>query len=237
MTSTTVQSQVAENCRRVRARIESACVRSGRSADAVRLVAVTKYADLEWIRALVHLGVVDLGESRPQQLVERVPLLPDHVRWHLIGHLQRNKVRAVLPLTALIHSVDSFRLLARIDSLAEELQLSPRVLLEVSVSGEASKNGFAPDELVAGWEAVRHLQHVRVDGLMTMAPATEDAEQARPFFRALRQLRDQLADISPPEITLTELSMGMSGDFEVAIEEGATILRVGSSLFDGLTAT
>lgn len=226
---TAIASKIAENLQAIRQRVAAACARCGRSASEVRLVAVTKYAEPAWVRALLDLGIQDLGESRPQQLVQRTAEFSEPIRWHLIGHLQRNKVRPVLPLVAMIHSVDSFRLLKRIEVLAEELQLRPRVLLEVNISGEAAKQGFAPEELYSGWSAVRECRQVRVEGLMTMAPHSEKPEAARPVFRGLRELRDRLADDERP---LAELSMGMSGDFETAVEEGATLVRIGSGLFE-----
>jgi pyridoxal phosphate enzyme (YggS family) len=222
---------VAENYAAVRARIAAACDRSGRDPSAVRLVAVTKYAPIEAIRELVALGHRDLGENRPQQLLERAALLDGlGVRWHLIGTLQRNKARKVLPVAGLIHSADDLRLLEALDRLAGELSLRPRVLLEVNVSGEATKHGFRPDELASLWPRVAGFGRLDIAGLMTMAPDSDDPEQARPVFRALRRLREDLAAAGP--LPLPELSMGMSGDFEVAIEEGATIVRVGSALFE-----
>jgi hypothetical protein len=220
------------NVEGVRERMRAACQRSGRDPASVRLVAVTKYASLEWVRQLPEVGVPVLGESRPQQLVERAAVLTAGVEWHLIGHLQRNKVRAVLPLVELIHSVDSMRLLERIDLIAGELVLRPRVLLEVNISGEESKDGFAAHELSQSWGAIRALTHVQVEGLMTMATLEDNPELARPTFRVLRQFRDELQHQSGAP--LPELSMGMSNDFEVAIEEGATLVRVGSLLFEGL---
>lgn len=210
----------------------AACVRAGRPVDAVRLVAVTKYSSLGAIRALADLGVEDLGENRPQQLLERRDALPA-ASWHLIGHLQRNKVRAVLGKVALIHSVDSLRLLERIDDIAQEMGLRPDVLLEVNVSGEASKDGIDPDLLQRVVEAIAGRKHVDVRGLMTMAPLSDNAEDARPHFRRLRELRDELARWFSGH-SFCDLSMGMSGDFEVAIEEGATLVRVGSSLLAGV---
>ncbi|HEX6984358.1 MAG TPA: YggS family pyridoxal phosphate-dependent enzyme [Planctomycetaceae bacterium] len=222
---------VAESYAAVRRRIAAACARSSRDVSDVRLVAVTKYAPVEAVRELVALGHRDLGESRPQQLLERAALFDGAgVTWHLIGHLQRNKARKVLSVASLIHSADNVRLLEALDRLAGELSLRPRVLIEVNVSGEASKDGFPPDELRSAWPRVAGLRRLDVAGLMTMAPYSEDPEATRPYFRALRRLRDDLAAAGP--LPLPELSMGMSGDFEVAIEEGATIVRVGSSLFE-----
>lgn len=230
-----LQSILAANLASVRDRIAAAAERSNRDPDDIVLVAVTKYAELDWVRGLIDLGVTQLGESRPQQLVSRSELFSEPVTWHLIGHLQRNKVRPVLPVAALIHSVDSFRLLDRIESIAEELGVSPRVLLEVNVKGEESKNGFAPPELLQQAERLSGYRHLIVDGLMTMAPRVDDPEQARPAFVALRELRETLAAVTGDNVPLGELSMGMSGDFDVAIEEGATLVRIGSRLFDGLS--
>jgi hypothetical protein len=233
----TVESRIAENLARIQMRIGAACRRAGLDTAEVRLVAVTKSARLDWIESLIALGVRDLGESRPQQLLERatdvsqLQVIGEPIRWHLIGHLQRNKVRKILPVAACLHSVDSLSLTTRIDGLGIELGLRPRVLLEMNVSGEASKDGFTPSLLAAEWPSLCKLRNVEIAGLMTMAPFSEDPEDARPTFERLRELRDRLARDLPQ---LRELSMGMSGDFEVAIEEGATLVRVGTSLFEGL---
>lgn len=180
------------------------------------------------------MGQTDLGENRPQQLVERAGKLKRRATWHLIGHLQTNKAKLVLPVAPWIHSIDSVKLLTLIDRLAGELSWRPKLLLEVNVTGETTKQGFVPDELRAGWPSVLACRHVDVVGLMTMAPASEDPESARPAFRQLRELRDELRVPSSAELPLPHLSMGMTGDFEVAIEEGATFVRIGSALFDGL---
>jgi PLP dependent protein len=226
---------IAGNLRGIRLAIEAACVRANRSPESVQLVAVTKYAELEWVRDLVELGETQLGESRPQQLCHRVAELAGDVRWHMIGHLQRNKVDMVVPAAELIHSVDSLRLLRKIESSAAAVGKRSRILLEVNVSGEDSKDGFTPEELRSHWQEILDLKHVDVQGLMTMAPHSDQAESARQFFRQLRELRDELAARSESRLTLPELSMGMSGDFEVAIEEGATLIRIGSRIFDGLS--
>ena len=223
-----------DNLHRLRAEMAAACTACGRSANDVTLVAVTKHAESTWVQRLVELGVSDLAENRPQQLLERAEQFPSEIRWHLVGHLQRNKVKQVLPRTVLIHSVDSLRLLTRISEVAAELSLRPRVLLEVNVSGEASKDGLSATELTSRWDVFQSVPHVDVVGLMTMAPLADDPEAARPVFQELRQLRDHLAARAAPHVKLTELSMGMSGDFVVAIEEGATLVRIGSRLFEGL---
>lgn len=230
-----IESIIERNYCSVRERIASAVKRSVRDANDVTLVAVTKYAKLEWVRALVALGVTELGENRPQQLHERAAEIEPGVHWHLIGHLQRNKVRRTLPIVTLIHSVDSLRLLAEINQQANELDLQPRVLMEVNLSGEEQKHGFARDDLLAHWDEVRAFSRVRVEGLMTMAAYSDDPEHARPTFAALRTLRDQLCTRSPKTTSLPHLSMGMTGDFEVAVEEGATLVRIGSALWEGLS--
>ena len=232
-----VAARLRENLGLVRERIEAACEHSGREPSEVQIVAVTKYADWSWVETLTDLGMTVLGESRPQQLIERSAAIQRPVEWHLIGHLQRNKVRGVLPIPALIHSVDSWRLLERIDHLAGELELQPRVLLQVNVSGESSKEGFSPDELRECFPKTDSLSNTRIQGLMTMAPYSDDPETTRPVFRGLRALRDELQGSAPSMVTLEHLSMGMSNDFEVAVEEGATLVRLGSVLFEGLTST
>ena len=214
--------------------MEAAAARAGRPVDSINLVAVTKYAQLEWVRELVALGMLDLGESRPQQLAARSKELSAKIRWHMIGHLQRNKAEDVLAVATLIHSVDSTRLFEQLAKSAQKLGVRPRILLEVNVSGEASKDGFDPDALRAAWPQFVANPDLIIDGLMTMAPLDHDAEMARPVFRRLRELRDELRSKSNDQHPLSELSMGMSGDFEVGIEEGATLIRIGSSLFEGL---
>lgn len=223
------------NLSAVRSRIESACGRAGRDPSAVRLVAVTKYADWSWVQALAEIHGV-FGENRPQQLAERSVLLPQ-AEWHLIGHLQRNKVNLALRHSALVHSVDSLRLLQSIAESAT-LGIRPAILLQVNVSREESKTGFGADELRGIWDlAAEYSDRVEIRGLMTMAAESSDPEEARPAFAELRSLRDELCDLAVTRergISLTELSMGMSGDFEQAVEEGATLVRTGSLLFRGL---
>ena len=231
--------RVSDNLARVRAAMAQACERAGRDVVSVRLVAVTKYAQIDWVRDLLSAGQIVLGESRPQQLAARAEELAAEggglIEWHMIGHLQRNKVEQVLPVATLIHSVDSLRLAKRISAIAETRGNPAAVLLEVNVSGEESKDGFGPDELRAAFDELAALPQLDIRGLMTMAPVVDEPSQARPYFAQLRELRDELAARENSSVTLTELSMGMSGDFEAAIEEGATIVRVGSSLFEGLS--
>jgi pyridoxal phosphate enzyme (YggS family) len=195
----------------------------------------TKYVTTDLAAAVVTAGCCDLGESRPQELWTKAAALPNPaIRWHLIGHLQRNKIRRTLPLVSLIHSVDSQRLLAAIN---EEAKLAGRiapVLLEVNISGDAAKTGLAPTELEPLVAEAAALEYVEVRGLMGMASLEGDDAAARQDFIHLRTLRDRLARNLPPQLALDELSMGMSGDFEIAIAEGATIVRLGSLLFEGV---
>ena len=229
-----LNTRLSENLRTIRDRLANACSRAGRTPDEVTLVAVTKYAELDWVQELVKLGVTELGEARPQQLVQRAKQLPSNVHWHLIGHLQRNKADTVLPVASLIHSVDSVRLFDHLAKLGKPLDQRPRVLLEVNVSGEESKDGFDARSLLEAWPHLRECDSLEVAGLMTMAPLDDSNVVARPVFRGLRELRDRLRSESDGRFPLNELSMGMSGDFEIGIEEGATIVRIGSSLFEGL---
>jgi pyridoxal phosphate enzyme (YggS family) len=218
----------------VEERIAAACRRAGRPRADVTLVAVTKTAPVEAAAALVKLGVRDLGESRPQELWRKSAALPATVRWHLIGHLQRNKVECTLPLTCLIHSVDSLRLLTALDEEAARQGRTVEALLEVNASREANKHGFAPEDVPGLAPALVALKRVRVTGLMTMAAYEEDPGRCRPTFAALRQLRDRLQAAVGPALPLPRLSMGMTNDFEVAVEEGATLVRIGTALFEGL---
>lgn len=226
---------IEKNLARIRSLIEAGAERSGRDPDDVTLVAVTKYAEPEWVQALFDLGHRDFGESRPQQLARRAKEFPPEIRWHLIGHLQRNKVEQVLPVATQIHSVDSLRLLKRISESAVKSSRSQPVLLEVNVSGEAAKDGLSPAELRELWPQFCELPGVQLDGLMTMAPRGNDPELSRSIFRELRELRNEIAGGSENGPSLPELSMGMSGDFEVAIEEGATLVRIGNSLYEDLS--
>jgi pyridoxal phosphate enzyme (YggS family) len=233
---TDARAIVAANLAHVRERMAAAAASAGRNNPAeIRLVAICKYVGVSTAAALVAEGCLDLGESRPQELWEKSAAADlAGARWHLVGRLQRNKVRRTLPLVNLIHSVDSVRLIAAIDELAAALQLNSRILLEVNCAGESEKQGFSPDEVRTMLPALGRYPHLQVAGLMTMAPRTGGDAAARRSFAALRQLRDELSREAPPGVTLNELSMGMSGDFEAAIAEGSTLVRVGSSLFEGL---
>lgn len=226
MTST--HDLLAANLARTEAALAAACSRAGRARSDVTLVAVTKSVPIDVAAELVSLGVHDMGENRPQELWRKAAALPTTVRWHLIGHLQRNKIDRTMPLVHRVHSVDSLRLLASLDAAPVE------VLLEFNCSGESNKGGFAPADVDTLVPVLSTLQRTKVVGLMTMAAFEDDPERTRPTFALLRRLRDQLRDAVGDRHPLGDLSMGMSNDFEVAVEEGATLVRLGSVLFEGV---
>ncbi len=233
-----LERRIDENLSAVRERIARAAEDAGRSPDEVQLVAVTKYVGPEVTAALLAAGCQVLGESRPQQLWEKAAESAlATADWHLIGHLQRNKVRRTLPLVKMIHSVDSLRLLKTIDDISGELGLTSRVLLEVNCSGEAEKHGLPSEGLKQILPELPTLTHVEVCGLMTMAAREGGEAIAAKNFDALRLIRDEAAQECPAGVSLSELSMGMSHDFEVAIRAGATMVRVGSLLLEGVEAS
>ncbi len=214
----------------VNAKIAAACARAGRDPADVEIVAVTKTHGAEVVAEAWANGLSIVGENKVQEAAWKKPASVSGPAWHLIGHLQGNKVRPALELFDFIHSVDSLKLADRIQTIADDMGATPHVLLEVNVSGEKSKSGLKPEEVEG---VVRHIlsncPRLTLEGLMTMAPFSENPEDARPYFRALRELRDRLEKTL--DIGLPRLSMGMSGDYEVAVEEGATFLRLGTVLF------
>ena len=220
---------IAANLEEIRRRMADAAQRAGRDPASVRLVAVSKTYPAEAVAAAATTGQRVFGESRVQESRDKIPACPPGLEWHFIGHLQKNKVRQALPLFPFFHSIDSTALAGAIDRIAGETGVKAQGLLEVNVSGEETKYGFTPEELRAQFPTLSKLLHLRIRGLMTMAPYSDNPEDARPVFRTLRELRDELQ--STYQHPLPELSMGMSGDFEPAIEEGATLVRVGSSIF------
>lgn len=222
---------IADNLEAVRNRIAAAARRSGRTPDQVRLVAVTKYQPLSAVEELYALGVRDFGESRTQEAGEKLAgWSRPGVTLHMIGHLQRNKVRQAVRLFDFIQSVDSVRLAQDIDRQCHASQRSMPVLAEINISGEEAKHGFQPSEAFEAVEEIGRLENIRLHGLMAMAPMVPEAEAARPYFQRLRELSDRL-QLDLPQLTLHELSMGMTDDFEIAVEEGATMVRVGRALF------
>lgn len=225
----------AANLAPVRRAISDAAVAAGRDPATVRLVAVSKTHPASAVAAVAASGQRIFGESRVQEAREKIPACPPGLEWHFIGHLQKNKVRQALPLFSFFHSIDSAALAEAVNRIAGETGSAVDGLLEVNVSGEATKYGFTPARLRAELPALLQLPHLRVRGLMTMAPYSENPEEARPVFRALRELRDELQ--SARAHPLPELSMGMSGDFVPAIAEGATLVRIGSSIFGARPST
>jgi PLP dependent protein len=222
-------ADIPDNLAKVRQAISEAERAAGRPDGSVQLVAVTKTHSVDVIQEAIDAGQLIFGENRVQEARAKIPELSSRVQWHLIGHLQSNKVRIALPLFQLVHGVDSVELLTDIDRIAAELGLFPRVLLQVNVAGEASKFGFSPAKLVEQIETIAACKRANIEGLMTIPPLALSAEHSRRYFAALRELRDQLARESG--FALPELSMGMSGDYQVAIAEGATIVRVGTAIF------
>jgi len=221
--------RIEENYRRVLGRIAAAAARAGRDPGGVTLVAVTKSVGVEEVRILHALGHRDFGENRIQPARDKIAATrPLGLRWHMIGHLQRNKVKEALENFALIHSLDSLRLAEEIERRAAGRGEQRELFVEVNVSGETSKFGLRPDEVVGLLEVAARLPHLHITGLMTMAPFSAEAEASRPYFRQLRQLQAALREKYPD---LVHLSMGMSQDFEVAIEEGADFVRIGTALF------
>jgi pyridoxal phosphate enzyme (YggS family) len=234
MSTAAVRTFLADRLARVEDRIRAACDRARRPRSAVTLVAVTKTVGPTVATILTELGVLDLGESRPQEVWHKAEPLAPAVRWHLVGHLQRNKVEKTLRRIYLIHSVDSLRLLHALDEEAAKQGRPLDVLLEVNASREANKGGFAPEDLAGVAPRLPALKNVRVRGLMTMAAQVANPEDARLTFAELRSLRNGLQQSVGGGVQLEHLSMGMTNDFEVAIEEGATLVRIGSALFEGI---
>ena len=220
---------LAANLAALRARLAAACARAGRDAASVTLLAVSKFQPPEAVRAALDAGLVHFGESRVQEAKAKIPLCPGRARWHMIGHLQSNKCRDAVALFELVQSVDSLALAQELDRQCEKAAKTLPVLLEVNVAGEASKFGYAPARMLAEFRELSALPRLEVHGLMTIAPYTPTPERVRPVFRRLRELRGECEQILGAP--LPHLSMGMSGDFEIAIEEGATIVRVGTALF------
>lgn len=237
-------TKIAERIKHVQETIAAACARADREPNDVTLVIVTKSADIEAVKTVIRLGFHHLGENRVQQLKKVAgqvadflpqegahPKLPEKIHWHMIGHLQRNKVRQVLPITSLVHSVDTLRLAEEINASAAKLGLCPQVLLQVNTSHEAQKYGVPVGAATHLAEQIETLPNLQLIGLMAMAPLTRDKDAIRAAFVRARELFDEMRGEKIVGRQFTELSMGMSSDYEIAIEEGATILRIGSAIF------
>ncbi len=220
-----------ENLAAVEQRVAAACARSGRDRSDVTLIAVSKTKPVSMIEEILEEGVVDFGENKPQELRDKYEVLPKNLRWHQIGHLQTNKVKYIIDKTCLIHSVESERLAEMIDREARKHDLVMPVLVEVNMAGEESKFGIRPEETADFIRKIAALPNIRVEGLMTIAPYTENPEDNRIHFRNLKKLSIDINRENIDNVNMCKLSMGMTGDYEVAIEEGATHVRVGTGIF------
>ncbi len=220
-----------DNFREVKQRIEEACRRSGRDPKEVTLIAVSKTKPVEMLQEAYDFGTRIFGENKVQELTDKYEQMPKDIHWHLIGHLQRNKVKYIIDKVDLIHSVDSLRLAETIDKEAQKHGLIANILIEVNVAGEESKFGLAPEEVGEFVDQLAGFSHIKVCGLMTIAPFVENPEENRPYFQRLRKLSVDIAAKKVNNVTMSILSMGMTNDFEVAVEEGATMVRVGTGLF------
>ncbi len=219
-----------ERIAQVEQRIQAACERSGRQASDVQMVAVTKYVSTEKTGQVLDAGLINLGENRWQNAKDKWEALHERGVWHFIGHLQTNKVKDVIGKFEYIHSLDRLSLAKELEKKAAELELIVKVFVQINVSGEESKYGLAPEAVEDFFQALQQMPHLKVVGLMTMAPEVDEPEQTRPVFRGLRELRDRLNTLGLTAEPIKHLSMGMSGDFEIAVEEGATFVRLGSIL-------
>ena len=222
---------IAEKYHKIRARIDAACARAGRDPSEVTLISVSKTKPAEMMKEVYDAGGRDFGENKVQEIIAKSPQLPEDIRWHMIGHLQTNKVRQAVGKACLIHSVDSVKLAREIEKEAVRHGLIMPILLEVNVAGEESKFGFSCEEVEAAVRDISAFPHVGIQGLMTIAPFVTEAEENREIFRKLYQLFIDIKSKNIDNVTMNVLSMGMTGDFEVAVEEGATMVRVGTGIF------
>lgn len=222
---------IAHNLAQVKERMASAALRSGRRPESVKLVGVTKKVDISRLELAVEAGLEIFGENYVQEAREKIPRFQGRVRWHFIGRLQSNKAKHAVQLFDLIHTVDSVKLAGELHHRARAMGLVIPVLIQVNLAAEEAKGGVRLEEVRALIEQIGGLDHLRVRGLMAMPPYFGDPERVRPYFRRLRELREEIAAAGLPTVEMKELSMGMSGDFEVAVEEGATLVRVGTAIF------
>ena len=222
---------LAENLQSVEKRVENACRRAGRDRNEVTLIAVSKTKPVSMLEEIYEEGIRHFGENKVQELTEKYEQMPQDIRWHMIGHLQRNKVKYIVDRATLIHSVDSVRLAAAIEQEAAKKGVTANILLEVNVAEEESKFGFHTEEVIPAAQEIAKFPHVHICGLMTIAPFVENPEENRSVFANLRKLSVDIANKNIDNISVDILSMGMTNDFEVAIEEGATMIRVGTAIF------
>ena len=226
-----MKTEIRDNLHKVRANIRRACKNCGRESAEVKLVAVSKTKPISALEQAYACGCRDFGENKVQELVDKYEAMPKDIRWHMIGHLQRNKVKYIVDKVFLIHSVDSLRLAQEIEKEAARKEITVNILVEVNVAGEESKFGTTSEEACSLVEEIAKLPHVRVKGLMTIAPYVEAAEENRPYFEKLKQIYVDIIHKNIDNVFMEELSMGMTGDYEVAITEGATYVRVGTGIF------
>ena len=222
---------VTENLEIVNQKIAQACERAGRRRDEVTLIAVSKTKPVPLLEEAYQAGARDFGENKVQEMMDKIPVLPEDIKWHMIGHLQRNKVKYLIGKTTLIHSVDSMRLAEEISRLSTKNNVTTDILIEVNIAEEESKFGTSRDEAISLVEEVSGLPGIRICGLMTIAPYVDDPEDNRKYFREIKKLSVDIANRNIDNVSMSILSMGMTGDYEVAIEEGATMVRVGTGIF------
>ena len=220
-----------ENLKTVEEHVQEACKRAGRSREEVTLIAVSKTKPLEMLQDVYGEGVRDFGENKVQELCDKMEQLPSDIRWHMIGHLQRNKVKYIVGKVALIHSVDTYRLAEEINIQAKKRGIIVPILVEVNIAGEETKFGTTAEDAMLLVEEISKLENVRIRGLMTIAPFVENPEDNRLYFRKIKQLSVDITNKNIDNVSMEILSMGMTGDYEVAIEEGATMVRVGTGIF------
>lgn len=223
--------ELQNNLNEVQGSIKESANRASRNQEDITLIAVTKKMPPETIQEVISLGVTHVGENKVQELVDKYDIIGDGVTWHMIGHLQRNKVKYIVDKVSYIHSLDSYELALEIEKRAGKINKKMKCLLEVNISGEESKYGLQPREVIPLLEQLKELKYVQIVGLMTMAPYVEDPEETRQVFKGLQALAEEIKEMKIDNITMEHLSMGMSNDYEVAIEEGATMVRIGSKLF------
>ncbi len=220
-----------ENLKQVEANVKAACERAGRNREDVTLIAVSKTKPVEMLQEIYDEGVRDFGENKVQELCEKIEHMPSDIKWHMIGHLQRNKVKYIIDKVELIHSVDTYRLAEEINIQAKKHGIVVPILVEVNIAGEESKFGTSAEDAMLLVEEISALENVRIKGLMTIAPYVEDAEENRLYFRKIKQLSVDITNKNIDNVSMEILSMGMTGDYQVAIEEGATMVRVGTGIF------
>ena len=222
---------IRDHLNEVRENIQKACEKAGRSPQEVTLIAVSKTKPLFMLEEAYEAGARDFGENKVQEILEKHPKMPEDARFHMIGHLQRNKVKQVRPHAVLIHSVDSYRLAEQISQEAGKLGITAKILLEVNVAKEESKFGMMPEDVEEMAGQIAALPHLQIEGLMTIAPFVDDPEKNRPVFRKLYQLSVDIKKKNIDNVNMGVLSMGMTGDYQVAVEEGSTMIRVGTGIF------